>query len=134
MANSNPLPSQYRFDWGDYQGLGPIFQKFLANLNLFTVAIYQLINGGIGFANLQRTIYTTTITAAVTTPMVFVNPLPIQPSGLNVVKIFLVSDPATPLTSSVSVANWTFDGKNINVLNITGLTSGHQYKISVEIC
>lgn len=133
MASSN-LPPVWRFDYGDYTGLGPIFQKFLANLNLFTLAIYNLMNGGIGFSNMQRTIYSTTILAATTTPMTFVNPLPVAPSGVSVVKVLLSGKTNTALTNPVSAANWIFDGENITVLNITGLTSGSTYQISLEVC
>ena len=134
MANQNPLPPVYRFDFGDYTQLGPIFQKFLANLNLFTLPTYNLINGGMGFANMQRAIYSTTVLAGTTTPLVFANPLNIAPSGVSLVKVLKVGSTNTVLTSAVSAANWFYDGKNINVLNITGLTSGSNYQISLEVC
>lgn len=131
---SNSLPPVFRFDFGDYTALGSVFQKFLANLNLFTLSVYNLLNGGIGFSNLQRTIYSTQITAGVTmTPLVFVNPLPIAPSGLTVCKVQLVGKTNTPITSAVSAANFFYDGKNINILNVTGLTAGSVYNISLEV-
>lgn len=133
MSNSNPLPSTYRFDYADYQGLGPIFQKFIANLDLFTVPIYTLINGGLGFANLQRSVFSTTVKAGSTTPLSFVNPLPVAPSGLAVCKVLLASAPGTAITNAVSVANWNFDGRNINILDIVGLTGGSTYSISIEV-
>lgn len=130
---SNPLPPIWRFDYGDYTGLGFVFQKFLANLNLFTLAIYNILNGGIGFANMQRTIYTTDILATTTTTVSFVNPLAITPSGLSLVQVALTNSPNTPLTNPVTVNNWSFDGKNINVLIVTGLTSGLNYSLSIEV-
>jgi hypothetical protein len=132
MASAN-LPPVWRFDYGDYAGLGPLFQKFLANINLFTVAVYNLLNGGIGFGNLQRTIYSTTVLAAATNPLTFVNPLPVAPSGIAVVKVLLIGANATAITSSVSAANWYYDGRNIRILNITGLTPGSNYSISLEV-
>lgn len=135
MANQNGsnLPPVWRFDYGDYTGLGAIFQKFLANLNLFTLAIYNILNGGVGFQNMQRTVYSTTVTAGATTPLSFVNPLAIAPSGLGLVKVLLQGKVNTALTSAVSVANWYYDGRNINVLNIVGLTNGSSYQISIEV-
>ena len=134
MANpSNPLPPVFRFDFGDYTSLGSVFQKFLANLNLFTLAVYNLLNKGIGFQNLQRSIYTTSVLASSTTPLSFVNPLTVPPSGLCLVQVLLEGKTQTTLTSSISVANWVFDGRNINILNIAGLTSGKNYQISVEV-
>lgn len=127
------LPPVWRFDFGDYTALGSVFQKFLSNLNLFTLAIYNLVNGGIGFANLQRSIYTTTILAGATTPVSFVNPLAIPPSGVILVKILLNGSASVALTSSVSVANWFYDGRNINILDVVGLTSGSSYQISLEV-
>jgi hypothetical protein len=133
MANNN-LPPLWRFDFGDYTALGPIFQKFLSNLNLFTLAIYNLVNKGIGFSNLQRAVYSTTVLAKSTTTLTFVNPLGIAPSGLHVVQVLLAGGAsATPITSSVSASNWYYDGKNINILAITGLTAGSSYQISLEV-
>ncbi len=127
------LPPIWRFSFEDYTGLGETFQKFLSNINLFTLAVYNLLNGGIGFANMQRVVYSTTVLAATTTPLVFVNPLAVAPSGLSLVKVLLEGKTNTALTSAVSVANWFFDGTNIVVLNITGLTAGSSYQISVEV-
>lgn len=130
---SNSLPPVYRFDLGDYASLGSVFQKFLSNLNLFTLGVYNTLNGGIGFANMQRSIYKQTIYAAATTPITFVNPLPVAPSSVSVVRIFLIGTNNTPLTNAVSAANWYYDGHNINILNVTGLTVNSGYEISLEV-
>lgn len=132
MAISD-LPPIWRFDFGDYTSLGASFQKFLSNLNLFSLAVYNLLNGGIGYENMQRKIYSTTVLASTTTPVSFVNPLPIAPSGVSLVKVLLVGTTNTAITNSVSASNWFFDGTNINVLNVAGLTSGSSYKISLEV-
>lgn len=131
--NPNPLPPLYRFDFGDYSALGSVFQKFLSNLNLFTLAIYNLVNKGIGFANLQRSIYTTTVTAGTTTPLTFVNPLAIPPSGVSVVQVQLMGKVTTAIANAVTANNWYFDGQNIKILNIAGLTNGSTYSISLEV-
>lgn len=131
MANN--LPPVWRFDYGDYSGLGAIFQKFLANLNLFTLSVYNALNGGIGFSNMQRTIYSATVVAASTTTLSFVNPLAIAPSGVSVVKVLLTGSTATAIANAVTACNWYYDGKNINVLNIAGLTAGSTYQISLEV-
>jgi len=131
---SSPLPPIYKFDFGDYAALGSVFQKFLQNINLFTLNTYNLLNGGIGFANMQRIIYSFTITAGTTTSFSFVNPLPIAPSGVFLSRIVLSNAVATPIPGTCSVANWYYDGKFINLLNITGLVSGSNYTISVEVC
>ena len=131
---SNNLPPTWRFDIGDYTGLGSVFAKFISNLNLFTLASYNLFNGGIGFQNLQRAIYSTTVLAGATTPLVFVNPLSIAPSGVSIVKVLLSGKTNVAMTGAVSAANWFYDGKSINILNITGLTNGSTYSISLEIC
>ena len=89
------LPSTYRFDFGDYASLGPVFQKFLGGLNIFTLAVYNLLNGGIGFANLQRALYSVTVTAGATTPLSFVNPLPVPPPAFRWSR-FCRSGPPTP--------------------------------------
>ena len=134
MANGNqPLPSTWRFDYGDYSPLGATFQKFLSNLNLFTLAVYNILNGGVGFQNLQRTIYSVTLTAGQVTPLSFVNPLPIAPSGLSLVQCLAQGNTPQALSSSVSVGNWSYDGVNINILNISGLVAGVTYQINFEV-
>ena len=127
------LPPLWRFDYGDYTPLGSVFQKFLSNLNLFTMAIYNLVNKGIGFANLQRSVYNVTVQAATNTTISFVNPLAIAPSGLSLVKVLLNGENSTPITSAVSVANWFYDGKYINILSVPGLTAGSSYNLSIEV-
>ena len=128
-----PLPSTWRFDFGDYTSLGSTFQKFLANINLFSLAVYNLLNGGIGFANLQRSIYTVTVMAGPTTTLSFVNPLPIAPSGLSLVQCLALGNTPQALSTSVSVGNWTFDGHTITVLNVSGLVDGVTYQIALEV-
>ena len=130
---SNPLPPLWKFDFGDYSALGAVFQKFLSNLNLFTLSAYNILNGGIGFANLQRAIYKIQVTAGTTTPISFVNPLTIVPSGVSVCQAQLVGDNQSALTDAVSAANFYYDGKNINILNVTGLTSGKVYNLALEV-
>ena len=132
MANKN-LPQIWKFDFGDYSSLGVTFQKFLSNVNIFTQAVYNFMNGGVGFGNLQRTIYTETVTAGTTTPISFVNPLTVAPSGVSLVKCLLVANTPTAISNAISVANWYFDGENINILNIAGLTSGSSYNVSIEV-
>lgn len=132
MAASN-LPPVWRFDFGDYSALGTVFQKFLSNLNLFTLSIYNLVNGGIGFSNMQRTIYTTSVTAGSTTPLIFVNPLAIQPTGVSLVQVLLKGKTNAAIANAVTASNWFYDGKNINILNIAGLTNGSTYQISLEV-
>jgi hypothetical protein len=131
--SANNLPPSYRFDFGDYTSLGDTFQKFLSNLNVYTLAVYNILNKGIGFQNLQRVVYTVKVTAGTTTPVVFVNPLPITPSGVVVCNVQLVGKTTVAITSAVSAANWTFDGRSITVLDVTGLTSGSVYMLSMEI-
>ena len=129
----NPLPPVYRFDFGDYASLGAMFQKFLGNLNLFTLNVYNLLNGNIGFSNLQREVYTTSVIAGTTTPLSFVNPLSVAPSGITVCRVVLTNNILSAITTAISAANWTFDGKNINITDIVGLTAGSKYTISLEV-
>ncbi len=133
-GNGNNLPPVWRFDFGDYAPLGSVFQKFLANVNLFTLATYNALNGGIGFANMQRAIFKIGVIGATNSTVSFVNPLPIAPSGVTLVGIVLKSSPLTTITSSVSVANWGYDGRNINILSIPGLVVGLSYTLTLEVC
>lgn len=131
MANS--LPPLWRFDFGDYTGLGSVFQKFLSNLNLFTLAVYNLLNGGIGYSNLQQAIYKFTIQASTITSVSFVNPLTITPSAVVLGQVLLNGNTNVAIANAVSVANWEYDGRSIQIGNISGLTSGSTYTIAVII-
>lgn len=130
MSNNN-LPPIWRFDFGDYSSLGSTFQKFLANINLFTLSVYNLLNGGIGFPNLQRVIYRTTFIGTSPATLSFVNPLPIAPSGVVLVKI--LENGGLNTAVGVSFANWVYDGVNINILDIPGLNVGFTYQVSLEV-
>lgn len=132
MANN--LPPLWRFDIGDYTGLGSVFTKFIANLNLFTQAVYSLLNGGIGFSNMQRAIYSTQVTGgATTTPVSFTNPLPISPSGVTLCQCQLVGKTSVAISSAVSLGTWQYGGKTISILGIAGLVTGDTYNISLEV-
>lgn len=130
---SNNLPPTWRFDIGDYTGLGPVFAKFISNLNLFTLASYNLFNAGIGYQNLQQSVYSVKVIAGATTPISFVNPLGIAPSAVVLGKVVQVGNNTTTIANALSVANWVFDGKTIQILNVAGLTSGNTYQISVIV-
>lgn len=131
--NSNPLPSVWRWDFSDYTSLGTTFQKFLSQLNIFALAVYNLVNGGIGYSNLQQSLYTFTVTAGLTTPVSFVNPLSITPSCVTLGRVYQVASNNTAITSPVTVSNFYYDGKAINILNIPGLTNGTTYQITVIV-
>ena len=133
QQNNTPLPSTWRFDFGDYTSLGSAFQKFLANLTTFTQAVYNLLNGGIGFANLQRAIYSVNVTAGSTTPVSFANPLPIPPSGVVVVQVLQQGKTQTAMTTAVFAGNWYYTGSQIVILNVVGLTQGSTYSLSLEV-
>lgn len=130
---SYPLPPVWRFNFGDYVGLGPIFQRFLGMLNSFNQDIFNLMNGGIGFSNMQRSVYKTSIVGSANVSLSFVNPLNIPPTGLALIQIAEAANPLAPISSSVSVANWYFDGQQINILSIPGLTSGIKYNLTLEV-
>ena len=133
----NNLPPTWRFSVEDYTSLGPTFAKFIAVLNLFTLAAYNLFNGGIGFQNLQRSIYSASYIGGATNSggyaLSFVNPLPVPPSGLTLCQISVPGKTTIPVTTAVCVASWFFDGKSINILAIAGLTTGTVYNISLEV-
>ena len=131
--NSNPLPSVWRWDYSDYTSLGATFQKFLSQLNIFALAVYNLVNGGIGYANLQQAIYTFTVTAGSTTPVSFVNPLSITPSCVVLGNVQVKANVTTAITAAVTLSNFYYDGHSINILNIPGLVSGTTYQITVII-
>jgi hypothetical protein len=131
MANS--LPPIWRWDFSDYTSLGATFQKFLSNLNLFSLAVYNLLNGGIGYANLQQAVYKFTIQASTITSVSFANPLSIAPSAVVLGQVILQGNTSVAIANAVSVGNWLWDGKYIQIGNIAGLTAGSTYNVTVIV-
>lgn len=134
-VNQSNLPSIQRLKFEDYArqtDWKQAFEALVASLNLFMTPTYNILNGGIGYMNLQiPQIYQTVITAAATTTFSFVNPLSIQP------KAVLLGNCWTGLQSTHPAVAlqvyWHYTGNTIQIDNIVGLTAGTQYNLTLVV-
>lgn len=113
----------------DWQGA---LQALISSLNLFMNPVYNILNGGVTFQNLTiPQTYTKVITASATTTFTFTNPLVIQPSAVLVGNVW-TGIPSTHPTGAVQ-AFWHYTGNSIVIDNITGLTAGTTYTITLAV-
>src|SRR5689334_242590 len=71
------LPTTRRFKFEDYSGAPQWFATFLQALNLFTDAVYQILDGGVTYQNVvspQIVVRTITAPASGSTTFNFTNP------------------------------------------------------------
>jgi hypothetical protein len=115
-------------------------RKWLTNLvgplNDFFKVIYQTLNKGITFAdNIQsqtKDLYFTysSIYPSKTNPVRFQNSMPVKPIGVILLSVQDVSsDPA--VISNAVYLDWLYNGQDVEIRNITGLTVGTSYKMKV---
>ena len=131
MATNLPIWSRfYLEDYKDYPPAFASFPDFINKLNIYTSGVYNALNGNLTDQNLQQSVVTFTITAGSTNTFSFVSPLNVYPTCFIVGNV--IDKDGSPVTSTVSCYG-NFDGKNINLTSINGLTSGHTYTISVLV-
>ncbi len=134
------LPSTKRFYSEDYQEAENWFQRFLAQLNLFTEPMYNILNAGVDVdANTSEEIYTLQITSAgvassdntfLFTPKKFVG----APHGIILGQCIYnaASGVATAVGNPVTF-DWIYTGSQIQILAIYGLTATASYTLSLRI-
>lgn len=135
MANQSNLPTVSNFKFEDYKGAPPWFAQFLSSLYLFVNPVYQILNGGVAYQNLQvPKLYTQTITAPATgnPTFNFKNPLTITPTAVLLGNVSVSGNPSMhPI--SASQVYWHFSQGTVYVDNITNLTASITYVISLVV-
>lgn len=134
-SNASNLPSIYQFKFEQYPGAPQWFAQFLSSLYLFTNPVYQILNGGVTYQNLQvPQIYTTTVTAPATgnTTFNFKNPLSITPSAVLLGNVY-VSGSTSSHPSSPAQVYWHFSQGTIYIDNVTNLTASTTYVITLAV-
>jgi hypothetical protein len=122
-----------RFLSEQFAGAPDWFVKFLQQLNLMTEQTVDALNGKLTIDdNLNQQWQTFTIRAGATADAnvtTFQCAIDGMPKG---VVVGSVGSGSTIMTSPVQVF-WTFDGANVKINSITGLTSGSTYTIGVLV-
>ncbi len=134
MAASN-LPTIYNFRFEDYPGAPPWFAQFLSSLYLFTNPVFQILNGGVAYQNLQSPqFYTQTVTAPATgnTTFNFKNPLAVTPTNIVIGNINEAGKPTAHPAVATSIY-WHLSQGTIYVDNVVGLTAATTYVISLVV-
>lgn len=125
----------------DYPQSPSWFGKFLANLNIFTLSVYNNLDGDLNvFTNLAEARFTLNITGGAdaltwTGTDQLKNPLGnVQISDLWITKVQITGVGVyTPVTTNIGPIDWTCSGNTITLNAIPGLTNGVQYTITIRM-
>ena len=135
MATQSNLPTIQRLKYEDYArqtNWQDAFRALVQSLNLFIPTVYTLLNGNVTYQNLTvPQLYSVTVTAATVTSFTFNNPLMIPPSAVLVGNIWS-GVPSTHPASAVQVF-WHVTSNQIVVDNVTGLSAGTQYVLTLVV-
>lgn len=134
-VNFSNLPTNQEFKFENYPGAEQWFAQFLQSLNLFTTAVYQILNGGVTYQNLLvPKVYTATVTADASGDMTFnfTNPLRINPTAVLLGNIYENGQPSSHPTNSTS-AYWHVSQNTIYVDQIPNLTASTTYVVTLLI-
>lgn len=132
-----PLPTVKRFQSEDYKDSPSWFHRFIQAINLYTEPMFNLVNGNLALSsNVNEEIYSFQITSGATaagntylfSPKKFVG----TPSGVIVAQCLPVLAVPTAVGNPVTL-DWTWNGTQIQILAIYGLTNGVVYNIKVRI-
>jgi len=133
--NTSNLPTNQEFKFENYPGAEQWFQQFLNSLNLFTTAVYGILNGGVTYQNLTvPKVYTKTITTPASGPVTFnfTNPLRIQPQAVLLGNVYVNGNPSSH-PSSASNVYWHVSQGAIYVDDIPNLTASTTYVITLVV-
>lgn len=133
MASNVPTNRTFKFE--DYPGAEQWFAQFLQALNLFTGAIYDMVNGNISYQNLTipKTFTKTLTTPAAGSPtFTFANPLRIAPTWVVLGNVYQGTSTSTH-PSSPPVVLWHYSQGTIYVDNVTNLTASTQYTLTLVV-
>lgn len=134
-VNFSNLPTNRTFKFEDYPGAETWFAQFLSSLNLFVDPVYQILNGGITYQNLQiPKIYTKVITtpAAGSVTFNFQSPIRITPQAVLLGNVYVNGNPSSHPSSATCVF-WHYSQGSIYVDNIPNLTASTTYVITLVV-
>lgn len=130
------LPSIRRFFDEDFKDAPSWFHQFIGTLNKYAEPIFNILNGGIDIsANTLEEIYYLNITnassigannTATFSPKKFVG----APHGITVGQCLLNNTTATIASVTLS---WIWNGSQIAIKSVYGLTDGLSYSLTLRI-
>lgn len=134
---SSNLPTIQRFDAGDYPKSSKEFQQFLSTLNLFTQPVYNLFNQSVDITqNTKEELYSFTLTAGATFANNIYSFIPRKfsgkPNGVIIGQCLVSAATVTPVGNPVTL-DWVWNGSQVQILAIYGLTNGSTYTFTVRI-
>lgn len=134
---SSSLPTIQRFDAGDYPKSSKEFQQFLSTLNLFTQPVYNVLNASVDITqNTKEEIYSFTITAGATFANNTYTFIPKKfggkPNGILIGQCLVSASTVTAVGSPVTL-DWVWNGSQVQIIAIYGLTNGTTYSFTVRI-
>lgn len=134
---SYPLPTIKRFQSEDYKDSPSWFHRFIQAINLYTEPMFNLVNGNLALsANVNEEIYSFQITsgasAAVNTFLFSPKMLSGAPAGVVIAQCLPVLAVPTAVGNPVTL-DWYWNGTQIQILAIYGLTNGVKYDVKVRI-
>lgn len=136
-GSQSNLPTIQRFDVGDYPKSSEEFQQFISTLNLFTQPMWNILNQAVDITqNTKEEIYPFQITAGATyadntfnfTPRKFGG----RPNGVIIGQCLPNGATVVPVGNPVTL-DWYYDGAQVRIIAIYGLTEGTTYSITVRI-
>lgn len=136
-TSQSNLPTIQRFDAGDYPKSTAEFQSFISTLNLFTQPMWNILNQAVDITqNTKEEIYQFQITAGATYANNTFNFVPRKfggkPSGVVIGQVQVVGATVVPVGAATSL-DWTYDGAQVKIIAIYGLTNGTTYSFTVRI-
>lgn len=134
---SYPLPTIKRFQSEDYKDSPSWFHRFIQAVNLYTEPMFNLVNGNLALsANVNEEIYSFQITSGATaagnTYLFSPKRLAGAPSGVVIAQCLPVLAVPTAVGNPVTL-DWVWNGTQIQILAIYGLTNGVKYDVKVRI-
>jgi hypothetical protein len=110
----------------------PLMEKLLEPLNMYLESVYYALNKNITFTdNIASQVQTVTVTAPVT-DLTIANTLGAPCKGILVVNATNIDQPTERLATPPFV-QFTNTTQGIKLTNVTGLTSGKKYELTI-IC
>lgn len=134
---SYPLPSLKRFQSEDYKDSPAWFHRFIQAINLYTEPMFNLVNGNLALTdNINEELFsfqiTSGATAASNTYLFAPQQLRGVPSGVIIAQCLPVLSTPTPVGNPVTL-DWSWNGTQVQILAIYGLTNGVKYNLKVRL-
>jgi len=128
------IPTISRLSTEDFKEQGSWIGQLLTVLNSFMSGTINVLNKGITFTdNFNAQIKQLEFVKSSTVfPMSFACTLTTAPQGLWIMRAEEVSGTPQVLTSAL-FADWSYADGSVIIRNVSGLTDGHKYRISVII-